>query len=86
MIKQIQYTCLYLQGTSIKSGGNIHAVSGGKISVHQFLFSEVNHSFGNLKTHIQHPFFGFTDLHVWITLGGKHELSERLFYKNFLLP
>ena len=40
------------------------SVSGCKISVHQLVFSEVLHSFGNLKAHVNHPFFGFTDLHV----------------------
>ena len=43
---------------------NIHAVSGCKISVHQLVFSEVLHSFGNLNAHVNHPFLGFTDLHV----------------------
>ena len=43
---------------------NVHAVSGCKISVYQLVFSEVLHSFGNLKAHVNHPFLGFTDLHV----------------------
>ena len=43
---------------------NIHAVSCCKVSVHQLVFSEVLHSFGNLNAHVNHPFLGFTDLHV----------------------
>ena len=70
---RLQYTCLS------KRVGNVHAVSGCKISVHQFFVSEVLHSFGNLKTHIQHPFCGFTDLEVLITPGAYALTAQKGF-------
>ena len=72
--------CTYLQGeiflhemnnniskilTEARKVVNIHAVSGCKISVHQFMFCKVLHSFSNLKAHVNHPFLDFADLHVW---------------------
>ena len=49
-----------------QSEHNVHAVSRCKISVHQLVFSEVLHSFGNLQAHVNHPLLGFTHLHVCI--------------------
>ena len=58
---------LYLLANVIvraKRVSNIHAVSGCKVSVHQIVSSEVLHSFGYLKAHVQHSFLCFTNLHV----------------------
>jgi len=49
--------------------GNIHAVPGCKISMHQLEISEVLHSFGNLKAHINQSFLGITDLQVRVLMS-----------------
>ena len=57
--------------------GNLHAVSGCKVSVHQLVFSEVLHSFSNLKAHVNHPFLCFTDLCVCVHIRKSRGVERR---------
>ena len=75
-----QVACMHLLAKIIvkaKRVSNVHAVSGCKVSVHQLVSSEVLHSFGNLKAHVQHSFLRFTDLQVCIGVtSGAYVLPE----------